>query len=1030
MPSDEISRRGFLAAGAGTWALTVLDACCSPAPAAVKSGTHHIPADKNLDPTWVEHLFARGTAKTYSGDELTCIGMPIGGICAGQLYLRGDGTLAEWGIFNVDRFTGFGDTSYRTYTPPSPVAQGFGIAVTPKNGPTTYRTLDKHSFSEIEFSGEYPIGKVHYRTANEPWPLDVSLEAFSPFFPLNARESATPGTILRYRVTNTSQQPVDVAFGGWIQNPVGRRHAGRYRALRQNRAVHESGFASLVMSIREQERQTSTEAREPEVFADFESGSYGKWKKTGTAFGEKPAHGTLPNQQHVSGFGGNGLVNTYFGGDQSTGTLTSPNFTIRRPYIHFRIGGGNRPGKACINLVSGGKVIRTATGKDNERLEWDFWDVSDHLGRSARIEIIDHATGGWGHINIDDIRFADAPPKEMHLPPLDRQPDFGTLALSVLDKTATVYPGHFEEFRKSGKPPADGARATSFEFPLGESSPEAGLVSRFSLEPGASREVIFLLTWHFAGGEHGRMYGNWFDSALSVARYLHSNLNRLTSLTRLFQATYFDSTLPSWLLARLMKPISTLATNTVQWRKNGRFWAWEGAGCCDGTCTHVWNYAQGMARLFPELERSARVMQDLGVGFDAKTGRVGFRGENPSQPYAADGQCGTVLKCYREHLMSKDGTFLKQHWPKIKQVMAYEIGRDRNDDGIIEDDQWNTFDLAFFGPNTFVGALYLAALEASARMADLQADHVFAKRCRLIAAKGSRWTVENLWNGEYFDQRIPAGTSTNLQYGDGCLADQLFGQTWADQLDLGHLYPLDMVRTALKSVYRYNWAPDVSAQNAAHPPQRWFARRGDAGLFTCTWPKGGRMAEPVLYRDEVWTGTEYQVASALLYEGLIREGLSIIRGIDDRYDGRRHNPWNEVECGDHYARAMASWGCLIALSGFIYDGPASRFGFAPRWQEDNFKAFFSAAAGWGHIRQTRNQHSQTNGIEVKHGSVALREMIFELPADARHADTRVELQGRLVPAKASQSGRRIEIHLEEPVVVNSGQSLVATLNWN
>ena len=190
------------------------------------------------------------------------------------------------------------------------------------------------------------------------------------------------------------------------------------------------------------------------------------------------------------------------------------------------------------------------------------------------------------------------------------------------------------------------------------------------------------------------------------------------------------------------------------------------------------------------------------------------------------------------------------------------------------------------------------------------------------------------------------------------------------------------------------------------------------------------MAEPVLYRDEVWTGTEYQVASALLYEGLIREGLSILRGIDDRYDGRHHNPWNEVECGDHYARAMASWGCLIALSGFVYDGPAGRFGFAPRWQQDNFKAFFSAADGWGNIRQTRNQRSQNNGIEVKHGSVQLRELVFELPAEIRHAEARVEVEGRLVPGKTAQSERRIEIRLDEPLVVHSGQTLSTTLEWN
>ena len=296
-----------------------------------------------------------------------------------------------------------------------------------------------------------------------------------------------------------------------------------------------------------------------------------------------------------------------------------------------------------------------------------------------------------------------------------------------------------------------------------------------------------------------------------------------------------------------MMPISTLATNTVQWRRNGRFWAWEGVGCCDGTCTHVWNYAQGMARLFPELERSARIMQDLGVGFDPKTGRVGFRGENPTQPYAADGQCGTVLKCYREHLMSKDGGFLEKHWPKIKQVMEYEIGRDGNDDGIIEDKQWNTYDLDFVGPNTFVGALYLAAAVGSgAKMADLMGDREFAQRCREIAAQR-----QPLDGRQPVERRILRPADPARRIAEFSIRRRLPGRS-ALRPDVGR--PGGSGRsvsggsncTALKSIYRYNWAPNVAAQNAAHPPQRWFARPGDAGLFTCTWPKGGRMAEPVL----------------------------------------------------------------------------------------------------------------------------------------------------------------------------------------
>jgi hypothetical protein len=347
---------------------------------------------------------------------------------------------------------------------------------------------------------------------------------------------------------------------------------------------------------------------------------------------------------------------------------------------------------------------------------------------------------------------------------------------------------------------------------------------------------------------------------------------------------------------------------------------------------------------------------------------------------------------------------------------------------VIEDKQWNTYDLAFVGPNTFVGALYLAALEAAARMAELCGEPEFAKRCRGIAERGTRWSAEHLWNGEYFIQRIPRGESPNLQYGEGCLADQLFGQTWADQLAFGPLYPIEKIRTALQSIYRYNWAPNVAAQNQAYPPQRWFARPGDAGLFTCTWPKGGRMAEPVLYRDEVWTGTEYEVASALLHQGMIREGLSIIAGIDDRYDGRRHNPWNEVECGDHYARALASWGCLISLAGFEYDGPAGRLGFAPRWQSDDFRIFFTAAEGWGTLQQRRQGHTQTNHVSVKHGRLRLNELTFEVPQAARQYNARLELNGRLHDSQPRQDGTRLVLILSGPVTVTAGQTLSVTLS--
>ena len=143
------------------------------------------------------------------------------------------------------------------------------------------------------------------------------------------------------------------------------------------------------------------------VFADFDGPNYGNWTVTGTAFGPGPAQGTLTNQMPVSGYVGNGLVNSYYGGDASTGTLTSPTFTLTNRCISFLIGGGNNPGVTCLNLLINGAVVQSATGNNSEALQWANWNVSEWLGQSAQLQIVDNATGSWGHIDVDEIMFSD-----------------------------------------------------------------------------------------------------------------------------------------------------------------------------------------------------------------------------------------------------------------------------------------------------------------------------------------------------------------------------------------------------------------------------------------------------------------------------------------------------------------------------------------------------------------------------------------------------------------------------------------------
>jgi uncharacterized protein (DUF608 family) len=978
---------------------------------------HLVPADKGLSATAIKRLHERGDRAVYTGDDLKTIGMPVGGIAAGQLYLRGDGTLGLWQIFNKHVFSGYGRDCYRTYRPASPVDSGFAV-VAEADGKIFVRTLDK-DYGLVEFSGEYPIGTVRYRADDAP--VSVSLEAFSPFIPLNAEDSALPATVFHITVANRSADTVRAGVIGWLENAVCFHSAKAIRANRRTDIVDQEDRTLVVHTVEEAPPPKGAAApRESIVLADFEGVDYGDWIASGEAFGKAPAHGTLPSQQKVSGFQGKGLVNTFLDGDRPRGTLTSPPFDIDRKFINFLIGGGNHVDETCINLIVDGRLVRSAVGKNNERLEWHFWAVDDFAGKQARIQIVDNASGGWGHINVDQIELSDEPKSDVS-GPLDELMDYGSMVLASAKEGNIA--GHMRLVPPTFAPSSGVDYHAEDDAVYPASRRKAGVVvaPAVRLKPNSEQTFTFVLAWFFPNHEHGREYANRFSTAADVAHYVLDNHDRLVSDTRQWHRTFYeDSTLPRWLLFRLHSTVSNLATGTCQWWGNGRFWAWEGVGCCAGTCTHVWNYAHAPARLFPQLERSAREMQDLGEGFHADSGLVGFRSNHA---YAADGQCGTVLKAYREHLCSPDDAFLRRTWPRIRKALEFSIGQDDNDDGLIEASQHNTFDINFEGPNTFVGSLYLAALRAGEEMAAEMGDDAFAERCRRIFESGKRLSAERLWDGEYFIQIVDPEKHPKHQYGKGCLSDQLFGQGWAHQLALGHIYPERFVEKALQSVWRYNWTPDVGSYNEVHKPERWFALPGEPGLFTCTWPKSEYMAEGVRYRSEVWTGIEYQVAGHMVWEGMVDEALAICHGIEERYHPTAHNPFNEVECGDHYARAMASWGVYTALSGFEYRGPKGHIGFTPRLMPGDFRAAFTGAEGWGLFTQSRARGIQRERLSLRWGRLNIKTLEFALPGSWDALDATVKLNGSVLKTEHKARDGRIEITLANAAQLTKGQEL-------
>jgi uncharacterized protein (DUF608 family) len=565
------------------------------------------------------------------------------------------------------------------------------------------------------------------------------------------------------------------------------------------------------------------------------------------------------------------------------------------------------------------------------------------------------------------------------------------------------------------------------------------VAARFALEPGESARVAFVLAWFFPnlrmdGLPPGRHYAARFGSALEVADYVAENLARLEGDTRLWRATWYGSTLPYWFLDRTLLNASILASSTCFRFGDGRFYGWEGVGCCKGTCTHVWHYAHSVARLFPELERDLRERVDFGLAQNPD-GSIRFRGEFNNIP-AADGQAGTLLRAYREHQCSPDDAFLRRIWPRARKALEWLIAEDGNGDGLLEGKQHNTLDADWYGPVAWLSGLYLAALAAGAAMADEAGEAAFAGRCRAVLEKGRAALAATLFEGEYFVNRPMPEHADAINSGTGCHIDQVMGQSWAWQVGLGRVLPERETLAALGALWKYNFAPDVGPYREANKAGRWYAMPGEAGLLMCTFPRSdwdiARAAGKgnptfVGYFNECMNGFEYQVAGHMIWEGMLTEGLAVARAVHDRYHGSRRNPWNEVECGDHYARSMAAHGVYLAACGFEYHGPKRHIGFAPRLTPEKFKAAFTAAEGWGSYEQRREGASQSHRLDVAWGKVGIRTFACEV-AGRKAGRVRAAFGGKTAGATFAQEGSRVTVTLESPAELRPGTPLEITID--
>jgi uncharacterized protein (DUF608 family) len=825
--------------------------------------------------------------RVFTGPALQMISFPLGGVGAGSLGLGGRGQLRDWEIFNradIGNSPRYAFPSIWVEQPgAAPIAHVLEARIEPPyQGQDGLGSQNVPGLSRLEgatFIGEFPLARINFHDSRLP--VAISLEAGTPFVPLDADASGLPIAVLRYSVRNTNRSAISVSIAFSIENPV-----------------------------------DSLKAEKSEKKDDQRMNEYRK---------------------------GTGLEGLF----------------MRNPGLE-----AGDPGSGSFALA----ITNSAGGEVTALRGWP--------------------AGRWWN---SPMLFWD---------------DFSS----------------------------DGQLGPEPE----NTTPIGAICLKRRIEPSAESQYTFLIAWHFPNrtpqrcgwqapkGHEKDIIGNWyatrFSDAWAAAEFASAHIAELERRTRRFTSALRETTLPPVLKEAASANLSTLVTTTCFRTGDGEFHGFEGVldhiGCCFGSCTHVWNYETALESLFPALSHSMR-RSAFGYVMDSR-GAMSFRQLLPDGierfgSAAADGQMGQIIKVYLDWQLSGDISYLQEFWPKAKRALEFAWipgGWDADRDGVMEGVQHNTYDVEFYGPNPLCSIYYLGALSAAEEMARAMSDDDSANEYRRLFENGRSWIEKNLFNGEYYVQQIQGRASSQIasglragmgtedtehpeyQVGSGCLVDQMVGQYLAEVSGLGALVSPEHIRAALRSIYKYNHKPDLFNHETV---QRTFALNDEAALVICDYGRHARPKIPFPYYAEVMTGFEYSAAILMLYYGMIREGLQCIANIRQRYDGVRRNPWDEAECGHHYARAMASWSALLALSGFRYRGADRTLVALPRVSRDNFKSFWSTNTGWGTFSLT--SATKTNfALKVDEGSLPV---------------SRIEVPGSLRPSSiAKLSGVDIAHHLQ------------------
>jgi uncharacterized protein (DUF608 family) len=963
-------------------------------------------------------------------------GIPLGGLGTGTIEIRGDGALHEWQIFNNPPWSG-GRPPW-TPVPPSPVRPGdslFAIKTRRSDAPPVIRVLRQRdatedafsyflpyvgSIQQIRFTGEFPFARLAY--SDPVLPVRLELEAWSSFIPGDVKHSALPAAFFTFHVENPTSEEIEVSLLGVMPHVFGTPSGAGRQVTREERA---DGLSALVFSA------DDIPASHPMAGGTF---AFSALSATAVISASLPNHSDLSTWDAWA----RGKPFAPDGASDPFGTMLKRMVEEQADpgtiYSHIP------------SLLRGG--IESSLVPD--RAEFQRRVVADP-------------------IRYQDLRWRWLLILELNLP-REQQRQFRAevaanpvLGTDLAQARARLLALGAEEQLLARRPPF-------WAVPLQQGMTKGAISQSIILPAGARAEVTFLLSWFYPnhrgeglGDDLGHRYEVWFKDALDVARYAAARRVKLYERTKAFHDAQYTASVPYWLADAINAQLTTFIKSSWLVR-DGRFGIWEGLGCCGLQTLDVSYYgSHPVALFFPELEQRQlrmtadfqltpdsprydeyflafprnrelilrRVAQDPQLALDPARRRAMYREVAAETGLDATGRIphffpasfATVdtyhmvdlmpkfaLQALRDYQWTGDLAALRTLWPAVKAAMEHARRIDEQNVGLpyhydhppsetaISSQTYDTWD--FIGYSAYVSSIWLAALKATARIAHIMDDPAYAEEMERQFLHGQASMERLLWNGEYYNLWVDPVSGRR---DESCMADQLSGQLYASLLGLGDILPRNHLLSACRAIFHHNRAQGRGLLNGALPE----GRHADK-------PENWTLGDPRFQSDTVWSGTEYAVAVQMFQEGLVDEGLTIIRDVYERYE-QAGQTWDHQECGGHYYRAMTVWLVWLVLGGLHYDAPRRSLAIRPltRTSDGRWRQPLVLPGFWGTLECLLEEHSYA--LFAQEGQLSLNQLI--LPEEI--GDARVFLAHVPVRAHIQQSTLRFTA----PLTLAGGQSL-------